>query len=77
MEIYPEAEKISQLSERERQVIQLIGFGLKNQQIATQLCISQTTVHHHLTSIYDKLGITDRLELMVFARRFGLTKTPQ
>jgi len=77
MEINPEAEKISQLSERERQVIQLIGFGMKNQQIATQLCISQTTVNHHLTSIYHKLGVTDRLELLVFAHRFGLTKIPQ
>ncbi len=73
-EMDPEMEKISQLSDRELQVIRLIGLGLKNQQIASRLCLSQTTVRHHLTSIFRKLGVTDRLELLVFANRCGLTK---
>jgi len=68
----PEVESISQLSLRERQVIQQIGKGLKNTQIAKQLCLSETTVRHHLTSIYEKLGVSDRLELLVFAHRHGL-----
>jgi len=68
----PEAERITQLSPRERQVIQLIGKGLKNQQIAKQLWLSETTIRHHLTSIYRKLGVSDRLELLVFAHRYGL-----
>jgi two-component system nitrate/nitrite response regulator NarL len=68
----PETEHISQLSERERQVIQLIGLGLKNKQIATQLSISEVTVRHHLTSVFSKLGVSDRLELLVFAHRSGL-----
>jgi two-component system, NarL family, nitrate/nitrite response regulator NarL len=70
----PMHERIMQLSERERQIIHLIGRGLKNQQIANHLCISETTVRHHLTSIYSKLDVSDRLELLVFAQRFGLTK---
>lgn len=70
----PETEHIGQLSDRERQVIQLIGEGLKNKQIAAQLCISEATVRHHLTSIFNKLGVSDRLELLVFAHRSGLTK---
>jgi len=68
----PETECIAQLSPREREVIQLIGQGLKNKQIAGQLCLSETTVRHHLTSIYAKLGVSDRLELLVFAHRYGL-----
>jgi two-component system, NarL family, nitrate/nitrite response regulator NarL len=63
---------IAQLSPRERQVIQLIGQGLKNYQIAENLCLSETTVRHHLTSIYGKLGVSDRLELLIYARRYNL-----
>lgn len=69
-----EAESITQLSEREKQIIRLIGEGFKNKRISTQLCISETTVRHHLTSIYGKLGVSDRLELLVFAHRYGLVK---
>jgi two-component system nitrate/nitrite response regulator NarL len=70
----PEAERIGQLSGRERQIIGLIGHGLKNNQIASQLCISETTVRHHLTSIFSKLEVSDRLELLVYAHRSGLAK---
>jgi DNA-binding NarL/FixJ family response regulator len=68
----PQIVSIAQLSRRERQVIQQIGQGLKNYQIAKQLSLSETTVRHHLTSIYEKLGVSDRLELLVFAHRNGL-----
>ena len=68
----PETERISKLSDRERQVIQLIGVGLKNKQIASQLCVRDVTVRHHLTSVYNKLGVSDRLELLVFAHRTGM-----
>jgi DNA-binding NarL/FixJ family response regulator len=68
----PQTEAITLLSPRERQVIQQIGKGLKNNQIAKQLSLSETTVRHHLTAIYEKLGVTDRLELLVFAHRYNL-----
>ncbi len=74
--ISTETESITQLSEREKQIIRLIGEGFKNKRISTQLCISETTVRHHLTSIYGKLGVSDRLELLVFAHRYGLVKPP-
>ena len=70
----PEATKISLLTQREREVITLIGEGLKNQQIAKRLFISEATVRHHLTSIFAKLEVADRLELLVYAYRHGLTK---
>lgn len=71
-----EANSINELSDREREIVRLIGQGFKNKKISTQLCISETTVRHHLTSIYSKLGVTDRLELLVFAHRYGLVKHP-
>jgi DNA-binding NarL/FixJ family response regulator len=68
----PEAIKIKALTAREREVIKLVGQGLKNQAIADHLCISEATVRHHLTSIFGKLGVGDRLELAIYAYRHGL-----
>lgn len=68
----PDLQHISDLTDRERDVILLIGRGYKNQQIAEQLHLSETTIRHHLTSIYTKLGVTSRLELLVFANRHNL-----
>ncbi len=73
----PEELKIGSLTEREREVIKLVGEGLKNKQIAERLFISDITVHHHLTSIYSKLEVTDRLELLIYAYRNGLAELPR
>jgi DNA-binding NarL/FixJ family response regulator len=73
----PQTKRISSLTERERQVITLIAEGLKNRQIAERLFISPTTVTHHLSSIYSKLGVSDRLELVIFAFTNKLAKIPQ
>ena len=70
--IDPEKEKIATLTEREQEVISHIGQGLKNKQIADRLFISETTVTHHLSSIFAKLGVTDRLELAIYALRHKL-----
>ncbi len=72
----PEEVKISSLSQREREVIQLVGKGFKNKQIAEALFISGITVHHHLTSIYSKLEVADRLELLIYSYRYGLAELP-
>ena len=73
----PRAKKISSLTDRERQVIELIAEGLKNRQIAERLFISPTTVTHHLSSIYSKLGVSDRLELVIYAFANKLAKIPE
>ncbi len=52
------------LTRRETEIVDLVSLGLQNKKIAERLCISETTVRHHLTSIYDKLSVTNRLELM-------------
>lgn len=64
--------KISSLTERERQIIALIAEGFATKQIAQRLFISEKTVSNHLTAIYDKLGVTSRLELAIYASKHGL-----
>jgi two-component system nitrate/nitrite response regulator NarL len=64
--------KIKALTARERQIVKLVGQGMKNHAIAKRLCISEATVRHHLTSIFGKLGAGDRLELAIYAYRHGL-----
>jgi len=68
-----DASRIEMLTKRERQVVMLIGEGLKNKQIAIRLAISEPTVRHHLTSIFEKLGVKNRLELVIFAHRHDLS----
>jgi len=72
----PEAEKIASLTEREREVIGLVAEGRRNKQIGDRLFISEKTVRHYLTSIFDKLGVTDRLALMIYSYKHGLAKLP-
>ena len=59
--------RIASLTARERDVVNLVGEGLANKAIAERLSISDNTVRHHLTSIFSKLGVTDRLSLVVYA----------
>ena len=73
----PEERKLESLTDREREVIQLVGKGFKNKQIAEALFISNVTVHHHLTSIYAKLEVCDRFELLIYAYRQGLADLPR
>jgi len=73
----PEAGKITSLTPREREVIALVSEGLKNKLIGERLFISETTVTHHLSSIFSKLDVSDRLELIIYAFRHGLAKVPQ
>ncbi|HEX4946454.1 MAG TPA: response regulator transcription factor [Blastocatellia bacterium] len=68
----PEVAKIAALTQRERQIIQLVCEGLKNKLIADRLRMSEGTVRNHLTIIYEKLGVKDRFGLIVFAGRQGL-----
>ena len=66
--------KIHSLTARERDIIRLLGQGLKNKDIANQLSISDITVRHHLTSIFCKLEVDDRQKLLILAHRYGLVE---
>jgi two-component system, NarL family, nitrate/nitrite response regulator NarL len=71
-----EAIKIARLTEREREVITLVGEGLRNRHISERLYISEATVRHHLTAIFAKLDVSDRFELAIYAYQHGLAKPP-
>ena len=55
------------LTPRELQVIATVVAGYPNKEIAQQFSISEDTVKHHLSSVFDKLGVSNRLELALFA----------
>src|SRR5438132_14091632 len=71
-----EALKIAELTVREREVTALVAEGMRNKQIGERLFISEKTVRHYLTSIFDKLEVSDRLQLMIYSYRHGLAKMP-
>jgi DNA-binding NarL/FixJ family response regulator len=73
----PEEMKIASLTDREREVLTLISEGLKNKEIADRLFISEWTVRHHITSIFSKLEVSDRVELILYAYRRGLATPPR
>jgi DNA-binding NarL/FixJ family response regulator len=60
------------LTPRERQVVAGVATGESNKEIAAQLGLSEITVKHHVSSIFDKLGVSNRAELAVYATSRGL-----
>jgi DNA-binding NarL/FixJ family response regulator len=60
------------LSERELAVLRLLGRGASNKEIAVELDITEGTVKNHLTSIFGKLEVTDRVQAALRARELGL-----
>ena len=71
----PEAARIASLTPRERGVIGMIvqGKGALNKELAERAFISERMLRNHLTAIYGKLGVANRLELYVYATRHGLS----
>lgn len=62
----------SPLSNREREIVALVAQGHKNKEMAEKLFISEQTVKNHLHNIFDKVGVSDRLELALYAIHKGL-----
>jgi DNA-binding NarL/FixJ family response regulator len=60
------------LTERERQVLELVAEGLANKVIAIRLGISEKTVKAHLTSVFTTLGVSDRTQAALWAQRNGI-----
>lgn len=61
------AESPRKLTRREKEILDLVGQGCKNQEIAEQLFISRETVRWHLRSLYAKIGVRDRLSAAFYA----------
>ena len=60
------------LTSREREILSAVVMGLTNREIAEKLSISEDTVKHHLSRIFDKVGVSHRLELAMYAVNHGL-----
>lgn len=65
-------ERIGQLSTREQKILGEIAKGLNNREIAAGLFISEKTVRNHITSIFDKLGVSSRAQAIVMAKEAGM-----
>ncbi|MGH8458667.1 MAG: response regulator transcription factor, partial [Nevskiales bacterium] len=64
------------LTPRELEIVGTIVAGYTNKDIAQKFSISEDTVKHHLTNIFDKLGVSTRLELALFAINHNLAEAP-
>jgi two-component system nitrate/nitrite response regulator NarL len=65
------------LTPREREVLTLIVAGYANKDIARECAVSEETIKHHLTRMFDKVGVSNRLELAMAATERGLVDAPQ
>ena len=70
----PERRKLATLTAREREVVERLVAepGTDNRRLALNLHIGEHTLRNHLSRIYDKLGVPNRLELYVYAQRHGV-----
>jgi two-component system nitrate/nitrite response regulator NarL len=70
----PSRQKTFGLTRRELEIVAKIVSGYANREIARKLSISEDTVKHHITNIFDKVGVYNRLEMALFAIHHGLVK---
>ncbi|HEX5342085.1 MAG TPA: response regulator transcription factor [Duganella sp.] len=74
----PEAARIASLTPKERKIVAVVveGNGAPNKELASRLFIAEPTLRNNLTTIYQKLGVANRLELYVYATKHGMTSAP-
>jgi DNA-binding NarL/FixJ family response regulator len=72
----PGDRELSGMTEREREVLDLVARGSDNRTIARRLFLSEKTVRNHVSAILDKLELGGRLELLLYANRQGLARIP-
>jgi DNA-binding NarL/FixJ family response regulator len=66
--------ELGELAERELEVLRLVSRGLSNAEIAKELFLSEATVKTHVTRIFQKLRVRDRVQAVVLAYEFGLVR---
>jgi DNA-binding NarL/FixJ family response regulator len=71
---FPNGRHENGLTERELEIVRLVAQGHKNREVGATLAISERTVKTHLTNIFQKLGVRDRVGLVMYALRHGLTQ---
>jgi DNA-binding NarL/FixJ family response regulator len=62
------------LSPREREIVAALAEGLANRDVAERLGVTEATIKHHLKNVFDKCGVSSRLELVLFALSHGLAR---
>lgn len=70
----PAPDALQELTEREREILQLIGTGLTNREIGAKVFLSEKTVKHHVTNILQKLQVRSRVEAALFAAQHAKPK---
>ncbi len=70
------AQPFHDLSARERQILELLAYGLDNWQIGARLSLSEKTVRNNVSRLFDKLGVHTRAQAIVKAREAGFARTP-
>ena len=72
----PPEDPVALLSDREREVLALLGEGLSNKDLAARLFVAEKTVKTHVSAVLSKLHLTDRTQAALFAVRHGLVDEP-
>ncbi|MET3378023.1 response regulator transcription factor [Variovorax paradoxus] len=74
----PAAARLASLTQKEREIVRVVvtGSGASNKALAAKLFVTEHTLRNHLTSIYQKLDVTNRLELYIYAVKHQLDTAP-
>jgi DNA-binding NarL/FixJ family response regulator len=72
----PRSDQIEALTEREREILQLLAAGHDNRRIAAELSVAEKTIANRLSEIFQKLGVTNRTQAALIAVQRGLVSLP-